>query len=63
MCLAAVYIEDKGEVKLAMTKVAKLENQDNAVVCRDFLGRTQLISGKIVSIDLENNSIICRAEE
>ena len=63
MCLATVYIEDTGELKLAMAKVAKLENQNNAVICRDFLGRTQRISGKIVSIDLENNCIICKAEE
>lgn len=63
MCLAAVYIENTGEFKLARAKVAKLENQSNAVMCRDFFGRTQHISGKMVSIDLESNCIICKAEE
>ena len=62
MCLSSVYSEENGNKTLVMSKASKLEITPEGIVCRDFLGRKQIVKGVIFSIDMENNVIICKEQ-
>jgi len=59
MCIATVYIDNKGELKEAMRDVVYIEVENNRYHLVSLLGEKQYLDGKLKSIDFwQEHSVV-----